>query len=128
MKALTSVTNDQDRRGLSGWRIIWVSTIICYLLYGAYDGNLGYPWGALLGIFIALVIYGRWWLVHDTRWFTYAQTCWQGSIVLTLVHIFIIGHNLATIAELTPIVVEAAACILGWVVMLYQPRPKRLPW
>jgi hypothetical protein len=108
--------------------VIWISTVFSYFLYGFHDGNLGLLWGPLLGLFIVVVIYCRWWLVHDTRWYTYAQTCWQGSLVLSVVQLVLIVHNVMTIAAILPMLVSLGALVTGWVLMFYQPRPRVQPW
>lgn len=128
MTAQTTVSDDRDRRGLHGWRVIWTTTVFCYFLYGFFGGDLGIPWGPLTGVAIAGVIYLRWWLVHDTRWFLFSQTCMQGAFLLSLIQLYLIIHNLRTIQSLWPVLIGVGFVLVGWYIMLRQPKPRMEGW
>jgi phosphatidylserine synthase len=128
VKAQTVVSDVFDRRALRGWRIIWIGTILSYFLYGAYDGDLGMPWRPITLIVILGIIAARWSIVHDTRWFTYAQTCIQASVLMTLVQLYLVVHNLATIQVMVPLMASLVITILGWIVIVYKPRPRMRGW
>ena len=122
----TTHLDDRDRRALGGWRFLWISTIVCYFLYGAAGGDLGVPWGPLLGVAIGVVIAGRVWVVNGSRWFYYWQTCIYAGVLLTVGQGILIINNVVTILALLPLMASIASVLISWYLMFRPERPKRL--
>lgn len=128
MGSPTPISDDRDKRALQGWRILWIGTLVCYFVYGAYQGDLGVPYGPLLGAAICTIIWARLWIVSETRWFYYNQTCMQAGILMTVVQLLLIGHNSLTVMAPVPLVLGVGTLLAGWYAILRKPRLKRIPY